>query len=224
MHAHRHHTPRRRFSAGGLATADECAAVMSAATDFAIAGRQCIQTHVMFDNDSPYTPRETVVSVRAVHAARLANEDPSRYQGGLNTLLEVAARMRRRIVAQFGLGETFYHLTEIVCREPRAWESTEECVELGCLPKCMRGCPEGCADASEGVTSEDCEKWCRDDCATTCNKRCNASSWLSHPLHSDANPGDCDLLENGMCVRRLPEDVTAHLCVESFTISTYTES
>ena len=133
------------------------------------------------------------------------------YAAGLTTLLELAARMRRRIVSQFGLGETFYHLTEIVCREPREWASTEQCEEQGCLPPCMRGCPEGCVNTGEGITKDDCERWCKDECIATCRKRCGAPSWLSHPLHSDANPGDCDLLEDGMCVRRLPEDVTAHL-------------
>ena len=52
--------------------------------------------------------RVGILKVRAVHAARLANEDPTRYRRGLNTLLDLAARMRRRIVSQFDIKHETY--------------------------------------------------------------------------------------------------------------------
>lgn len=60
-----------------MATKAECDAAIDAAIAFAKTGRQCIATHRMYDNASPFTPLETVESVRAVQAARLANEFPA---------------------------------------------------------------------------------------------------------------------------------------------------
>lgn len=44
------------------------------ATEVALLGRQCIDTHRIFGKVSPYTPRETVFTVRAYHIVRSANE------------------------------------------------------------------------------------------------------------------------------------------------------
>ena len=92
-----------------------------------------------------------------------------------------------------------------------------ECEENGCKPACMRGCPEGClnadseADDGPGLDAKACEEWCRTECEQTCKESCGSTDWLSHPLHADANPADCDMLDDGVCVRRLPDEITAFL-------------
>jgi hypothetical protein len=71
-----------RFSAGGYANPEECQTVVDFALETSRGGRQCIDTHRVYGKNSPYTPRESVFTVRAYHAVRLANESVS--FGGLS--------------------------------------------------------------------------------------------------------------------------------------------
>ncbi len=69
--------PRLRHHDSGFALKHECEEVMSMARTLARLGRQCVDTHRVYGKMSPYTPREAVFTVRAYHAVRMANEEPS---------------------------------------------------------------------------------------------------------------------------------------------------
>ena len=77
-------TPHRAHS--------ECGHAIAAAKSFAVTGRQCIQTHTVYDNESPFTPKERVVSIRAVQAVRMAKETPELYAEPLELFFALASR------------------------------------------------------------------------------------------------------------------------------------
>lgn len=205
-------TDRHRMQMEGLTNLDECQRIISLTGLLALQGRQCISTHEIFGNKSPYTPREIVTSIRAVQAVRYSNAHPESAEE-VNLFLGIAARVRARIMNNFNLTSAYYHLTEMVCRKPRVWDSVDNCVQQGCTPFCSKNCNVDCARSFS--TDEDmvhaCSAQCLIDCHTSCTKICTDTEWLSHPVHADANPDDCDMLDDGVCVRRLPEDYTSHL-------------
>ena len=147
-----------RFSAGGYATPEECQTVVDFARNTSRGGRQCIDTHRIYGKSSPYTPRESVFTVRAYHAVRLANESSAamRVCCGLNradpevaehvwTFLRLAERVRQQLIVRFNITTPlYYHLSEIMCRKPRVFESVQDCVESACVPFEVRSCPDRC--------------------------------------------------------------------------------
>lgn len=202
---------RDRFHAGGFALADECERLVTLMSNSSMTGRQCISTHTVYERSSPYTPRENVDSVRAIQLVREAIGNKENY-AAVQTFLELAARMRHRIMREFNQTTLYYHLTEMVCRTPRKHESPESCMREACLPHCPSDCPSICVESGTGTQSE-CEAACTTSCKEECRQACSdeEDAYLSHPIHADANAGDCDMLDDGLCVRRLPEDYTAHL-------------
>jgi len=119
--------------------------------------------------------------------------------------------VRDRIMDEFKQPGLFYHLTEMVCRTPRSWSSDEDCAKNGCMPPCMRGCPQQYKESYPDLSVEMCTEACTDECTQQCDQTCKNQKWLSHPIHADANRADCDMLDDGVCVRRLPVDFTSHL-------------
>lgn len=201
---------KQRLTTGGMATLRECTAAIQAAKDFSVQGRQCISTHTVFTNESPFTPHEYVTSIRAVQAVRMANEDPT-LKPGLDVFLELTERMRQQIIQKFNRSELVFHLSEFVCRRRRHWSSLEQCSSEMCLPACMDGCPESLHQELSDLSLEQCTEFCQQDCESKCMETCSEKTWLSHPIHADANADDCDMLDDGVCVRRLPIDITSHL-------------
>ncbi len=47
---------------------------------------------------------------------------------------------------------------------------------------------------SLNIVDAACNASCYEDVPKVCEGICTASSWLSHPVHADANPHDCDML------------------------------
>ena len=141
--------------------------------------------------------------MRAVQALRLAQEAPAVYGPHFELVMRLAARMRAKVAAVFNETGLFYHLTETVCRAPVEWASEQQCAEEGCAPPCTKGCERNCPPDDAG-----CPAACAAGCAEQCRSECGGDEWLSHMVHADANPDDCDMLDDGACVRRLPEDYT----------------
>eukprot|EP00054_Salpingoeca_dolichothecata_P029160 m.227138 g.227138 ORF g.227138 m.227138 type:complete len:375 (+) comp26411_c0_seq3:112-1236(+) len=231
---------RWRVKEGGHAFKTECDQVIAMVNNFSKTGRQCIRTHEMYGSVSPYTPREEVFTVRAYHAvdALLANVSHSDLQSNVEMFFNLADRVRDRVLLALPLPsqqhnqqeqqqqkqqeqqakeaktpnqELYFHLTEILCRKPRVYSPPEACVTEGCLPHCLPSCVKDCLEEQEDLSEALCTEGCREGCLESCDADCNSQSWLSHPIHADANPDDCDLLESGICIRRLPTDITAHM-------------
>lgn len=52
-----------------------------------------------------------------------------------------------------------------------------------------------CLNAEAGVgTLGKCAAACDETCRAECEQACSDPEYLSHPVHADANPDDCDML------------------------------
>ena len=145
----------------------------------------------------------------------------------VNTFLSLAERVRQKVMTQFNDTGLYYHLTEILCRKPRVYESTEQCVETGCLPFQARKCPTMCfgaaaccllltctshapTDRAINDTNVNCMAMCDKEVRDECAKICTADDWISHPIHADANPFDCDLLVRACVYHHATTHILTH--------------